>query len=70
MNISSNGKMLVADTKELTLRWSETKNSWHDAKSQEFEERYLNELLAAIDRTVPIFDDLAKVIAQVRSDCE
>ena len=61
---------MVAATKELSLRWTETKNSWHDAKSQDFEERYLNELIATIERTVPVFDDLAKVIAKVRSDCE
>ena len=70
MNISSHGKTLVAATKDLSLKWADTRNAWHDAKSQEFEERYLSELIAAIERTTPVFDDLAKVIAKVRSDCE
>jgi hypothetical protein len=70
MNISANGKMLVMATKELSVRWSETREAWKDAKSLEFERQYLAELMASVDRAVPVFDDLDKLITRVRSDCE
>jgi hypothetical protein len=70
MNISANGKVLVTATRELSIRWSETKDSWRDAKADEFEQRFLVELLATVDRTAIIFDDLDKLISKVRNDCE
>ena len=70
MNISSNGKALASATKELFIKWEETKNSWRDAKSQEFEQRFLVELQASVDRAITVFDDLSKVIGKVRNDCE
>jgi hypothetical protein len=70
MNISGNGKMLVMATKDLSLRWAETKEAWKDARSQEFEQKFLTELMASVDRAAPVFDDLDKVMTKVRSDCE
>ena len=70
MSISANGKVIVMATKELSRKWDETKESWQDAKSREFEQKYLFELLAGVDRAVPVFDDLDKLISRVRSDCE
>ena len=70
MNISSNGKLLASATKDLSLRWSETTEAWKDAKAREFEQRYLAELISAVERAVPVFDDLEKLVSRVRSDCE
>lgn len=70
MSISSNGKLVMAATRELWLRWEETKSFWQDAKSEEFERRYLLELQSSVDRALPIFADLDKLIGKVRSDCE
>ena len=70
MNIGANGKVLAAATREVSLRWVETKNSWQDAKSQEFEEKYIIELVASVDRAMAIFDELDKLITKVRNDCE
>ena len=70
MNISGNGKMLVTSTKELSLRWAETREAWQDARSREFEQKFLAELMASVERAAPVFDDLDKVISKVRSDCE
>jgi hypothetical protein len=70
MNVSSNGKQLAAATKDLVRRWEETKESWQDAKAAEFEQKYLFELLSAIERAVPVFDDLDKLLNRIRSDCE
>lgn len=70
MSISPNGKALASATKELLLRWEETKRSWQDAKAGEFERKYLTELQGSIDRAVPIFDELDKLVSRVRSECE
>jgi hypothetical protein len=70
MNISANGKLVMSATKELWLRWEETKNHWQDARSAEFEQRYLLELQSSVDRALPVFVDLDKLISKIRSDCE
>lgn len=70
MNISSNGKLLATATKDLSVRWSETADAWKDTKAREFEQRYLAELISAVERAVPVFDDLEKLVSRVRNDCE
>jgi hypothetical protein len=70
MNLSGSKNRLVALTKELSNRWEDTKNHWRDAKSQEFEQRYMAELFANVDRTVTVMDKLNEVLIKVRKDCE
>jgi uncharacterized protein YeaO (DUF488 family) len=70
MNLSGSKNRLVALTKELSNRWEDTKNQWRDAKSQEFEQRYMAELFANVDRTVTVMDKLNEVLIKVRHDCE
>ena len=70
MNVSANGKTLFALTKQLSVAWGETKDSWRDPKSEEFERRFLTELTSTVDRVAPIFDDLEKVLNRVRRECE
>lgn len=70
MNLSGNKSRLVATTKELSLRWADTRNSWRDTKSQEFEHRYLEELLARVDKTVTIIEKLDEILRKIQSDCE
>ena len=70
MNVSSNGKMIVALTRQLTVAWAETRASWRDSKSAEFEERFLNDLISTVDRAAPVFDDLEKLLSRARNDCE
>jgi actin-related protein len=68
--IASNGKLVYATTKDLLRKWDETKESWHDAKTHEFEQRFMNELMTTIDRSLPVFENLNKLIEKIRSDCE
>ena len=57
-------------TKELRAQWQDTKSYWKDAKSQEFERRYMEELLAGVDRTVTVIEQLDKLVTKIRMDCE
>ena len=70
MSLAGNRSRLAAITKELSLRWQETKNYWKDAKSQDFERRYIVELLARVDKTVTVIEKLDELLNKVRKDCE
>ncbi len=69
MSMSADKMRLNALTKELWAKWQRTQESWQDAKSQEFEKKYLEELQVAVDRTVSVIDQLDKLVARIRSDC-
>jgi hypothetical protein len=70
MNLSGNKGRLVGLTRDISLRWSETKNHWRDAKSEEFDRRFMVELSASVSRTVLILEKLEELLKKVRSDCE
>ena len=70
MNLSGNKGRLVGLTREILLRWEETKTHWHDPRSEEFERRFIQELSASVNRTVLIVEKLDEVLKKVRSDCE
>jgi hypothetical protein len=66
----ASGSRLEAITKELRVQWMQTKEHWADAKSREFEQRYLHELFATVDKTVSAIDQIDKLMTRVRKDCE
>lgn len=68
--MKASGNRLIAITRELWTQWQQTKAYWKDAKSQEFEHRYMEELLAGVDRTVTVIEQLDKLITKIRKDCE
>jgi hypothetical protein len=68
--MNANGTRLSGITKELWGHWQETKAFWRDAKSQEFEEKYLAELISSVDKTVTVIEQLDKLTAKIRKDCE
>ena len=61
---------LEAITKELRLQWQQTKEHWTDAKSLEFEQRFLQELFVSVDRSVSAIEQLDKLITKIKKDCE
>jgi hypothetical protein len=70
MSISANGKLIASLTKELSLKWADTREHWQDIKAREFEQKYIDDLTITVDRAAPVFDDLEKLISKVRTDCE
>lgn len=70
MSLRGTRSRLVALTQNLRRDWGETKEQWHDERSREFEQRYLAELFAAVDRAANAMEALDKIIGKVRSDCE
>jgi len=68
--MNASGSRMSAITKELWLQWEQTKEYWRDAKSQEFEHKYLDELFTSVDKAVTVIDQLDKLTTKIRSDCE
>ena len=68
--MTGSGNRLMGLTKQLRAEWDQTKQYWNDAKSREFEKRFLEELMAGVNLAVTNIDALDRVISQVRSDCE
>ncbi len=68
--MSASGTRLEALTKDLRVQWQQTKECWADAKSQEFEQKYLMELFTSVDRAVGVIDQLDKLVARIKKDCE
>ena len=61
---------LMGLTKELRADWEQTKQYWNDAKSQEFEKRFLDELIGGVNQAITNIDSLERIVDKVRSDCE
>ena len=70
MNVSTNGKVVLAATRELARKWDQTKQFWRDAKSEEFERQYLAGLMSDVERAIPIMDELDRLMTTIRRECE
>lgn len=70
MSVSTGRAQLAALTKQLDRQWQQTREHWRDAKAAEFEKKYIGELSAVVTAAVNHTEDLAKLIAKIRSDCE
>ena len=64
------GTRLAAITKQLRVQWQQTREYWSDAKSLEFEQKYLQELFATVERTTGVIEQLDKLVAKIKKDCE
>jgi hypothetical protein len=70
MSLAASRSRLAALTRELAVRWEETRQSWHDAKCDEFERTHLRELFASVDRAIAGLEKLDEVVTRARKDCE
>ena len=68
--MSAYGGRIAALTKDLWGRWQQTRESWSDAQSLEFERHYLQELNVSVDKTVAVIEQLDKLLARIKKDCE
>ena len=70
MSLSAKKGRLSAVTKELAVDWAQTKEAWKDEKCREFEQKYLEELFASVDRAVLVIEQLDKLVLKIKKDCE
>jgi uncharacterized membrane protein YgaE (UPF0421/DUF939 family) len=70
MSTKGSAANLVQAAKDLANEWEQTKSHWHDVKSHEFEERYLEELPAHVRRAALMIEEVDVVLRKIRSECE
>jgi hypothetical protein len=70
MSLSANRSQLAAITKALSMDWKQTQEYWRDAKSQEFQREFLDELFDGVDSAVAVMEQLDKVLNKIKTDCE
>ena len=68
--MSASQNRLVGLTNSLRAEWEQTKHHWNDAKSREFEQRFLTELISGVTQSVTHIESLERVLAKIRQDCE
>jgi len=68
--MNANGSRLEGITRDLWNQWLSTQEYWQDAKSHEFQQKYLEELLAGVNKAVGVIEQLDKVINKIKRDCE
>lgn len=68
--MTGSNNRLMGLTKELRAEWDQTQQYWNDAKSLEFEQRFLDELFAGVNQAIANIDTLERNINKVRNDCE
>jgi hypothetical protein len=70
MSLSSARGRLTGMTRDLSLKWDDTKNYWRDGKSQEFERRFLRELFAEVNQSQLAMEKLDELLCKIRNNCE
>ncbi len=70
MSLSGSRGLLTLATRQLQASWQETRNSWRDAKAQEFEEIYLAELTTGINSAFRAIEELDHLLEKIHADCD
>ncbi len=60
----------MALTRDLSVHWQQTRETWTDAKRDEFERRFLDGLFAAVERAGTSLEKLDDIVTKTRRDCE
>ena len=64
------GGNLVQAVKDLMFEWDQTRASWNDVKSREFERKFLEDLPGQTVRATAVMEELDALLKKVRNDCE
>ena len=70
MSTRTSAANLSQAIKDLSLEWQQTKGSWNDVKSQQFEREYLETLPQHVARAMAVIEELDGLLRKVRTDCE
>lgn len=61
---------LMGLTKELRAAWDQTKQSWNDSRSAEFEQRFLDELFSSVNQSMTNIESLERILSKLHDECE
>ena len=70
MGVHEGRGQLSKAMKELLARWNEATSSWTDARSKQFEEKYIAPLAMDLKMALSAMDHVATLLQQISRDCE
>jgi len=70
MSIDASASRIAALTRDLEAKWIQTREYWADHRSREFEQKYMRELLSSVNILSAASQELNKVMARIKKDCE
>jgi hypothetical protein len=70
MSMHVSGATVTGRTKDLAEKWHHTRDSWRDAKCQEFEQSYIHPLIDSVSSAASVIEELDKILRKIRKDCE
>ena len=63
-------KEKIAAFVEKTVVSKKTTYAWQDRKSLEFQQKYMEELVGSVDKSVMVIEQLDKLMSRIKKDCE
>ncbi len=69
-DLTSGSAKIASAYKALRLNWDSTKEHWHDANRQRFEEAYLDTLEPQLSAALDAIAALAEVLGRAERECE
>ena len=70
MSLKASKAKLARATRDITMRWEQTRTSWRDQKAQQFERQFIAPLPDSISTAVVIIDELDQVLNKIKKSCE
>lgn len=70
MNTHGSGAQLESAWRDLAAAWQHTTDDWRDAKSQEFEAKFLEKLPNLLAGARQAIEDIDILLRKMRHDCE
>ncbi len=70
MSLGASKSLLNESTREMFARWDDTRQSWRDGKSQDFDKEYLAPLPQAVANAIRVIEELDLVLSKIHADCD
>jgi len=70
MSCSGSRGLLTLATRQLLVRWAETRQSWRDQKAAEFESLYLAEVSDSLNTTLRAMEEIDHLLEKIHADCD
>lgn len=70
MSTKGSASNLQEAMKNLTVAWQQAKEEWRDAKSNEFEQKYIESLPRDVLQAIEAMQEVDTLLKKARRDCE
>lgn len=70
MSTKTTASNLAQLLRDLTVEWQDTRMYWRDAKSAEFEHKYLEKLPGYVSHARNVMEEIDVLLSKLKNDCE